>query len=306
MFGKIEYGDESAYSVGIPVPADIADKLMAFLVDFSAKNDLTKNEKHGLSDLTSAIQIKGEFHTTIGVFNPHGFTSSSKHKELFEHMQKEMENPENNFTEFSKFVQGAIKITGVGWDKESASGSDVIWVTVECDQILKIREWFAKVLGHAERFKYTDPHITLFTIGKGKDRHDIQKLAKIRFETPFEFEFNTMVLYDGQKCLRYFTKSGAQAWAEGAPSADGRPSRKIKDFVQEYQKSHAAPQPLSQILMAEISKNFGRQHGKNMVNIKAIIGKNKENFAATIEELEKAGFGDVANFVKEKVAGEIK
>ncbi|RME30792.1 hypothetical protein D6789_04610 [Candidatus Woesearchaeota archaeon] len=227
------FGD-GAYLLGIPVPQREADLLQQLIFRVAAKDD-----KLGLNkELTSKISAKAEFHVTLGVFHPGAFHTN---RGLFKHIIHFLKEHKEAYQHLQTLFRGECIVTGVGWDGGTPAESHVVWASVASREVELIRQHIHTLLTSAgvdeRHFSFTDPHITLFTVGSHGDRHDIKKPPKERintYGTKIGFSFRTVCFYRGPRIIATF-----------GPSESGKPSQTKfkKALIAELAKSNKGKVP---------------------------------------------------------------
>lgn len=210
------------YFLGIPVPAKIGDELNNLIIKIAEKEPSL-----GLSNelLSQKIEVKGEFHVTLGVFHT-GFFESNR--ALFKKLVSYLKNNKQHYEELKNLLYGACIIRGIGFEKDAVEYSDIVYASVESSQVPLIREKIhalLKIAGIDEtHFTFTDPHITLFTKKEKKDIHGIRKLPKVPVGKygvgEIQFDFRTVAFYSGGRVLLCF-----------GPQDKGNPSTKLKTMI---------------------------------------------------------------------------
>jgi hypothetical protein len=198
MFG------EGNYSLGIPLETTVVDRLQNLILAI-----LEKETSLGLTkEITKIIQVKGEFHVTLGVFHPGIFQTN---RGLFERIIAYLIAHKQEYNELKTNFFGKCKIYGIGYDETGITNSNVVWATIESAEIGAIRSRIHALLKSSEipesNFAFTDPHVTLFI--KTKDQHGIPKLMKDPLtkyikDTEINFQFGTVAFYNGPKVLASF------------------------------------------------------------------------------------------------------
>lgn len=220
------FSENSVYSLGIPLDTELANSFYSLILEIASKEQSISLDRK----LTSRINIKSEYHITIGIFKPEGIFYDSTKKIMKKLITYLNENKEE-YLQLKALFQGSFNIKGIGYEGSNIENSNVFWVSLESDQINRIRDQihllFQKAEIPTENFYFTMPHITLF-IKKGSENiHVPEKFSKEPINKYFEmqtnFKFNTVCFYRGGKILLSF----------GDDNITGNPSIKFKNLLKE-------------------------------------------------------------------------
>lgn len=229
MFG------EGIYSVGVPVPPDMGNRLNELILAIAEKE-----KSFGVSPkLTSIINVKGDFHVTVGVFHPGILETNRK---LFAKIVDFLRDHKEVYSQLKINFKGKCIVTGIGFEGHDIGSSNVVWASVASDEVSLIRQRFEEIFISAgidkKHFSFTDPHITLFMKPGNGDIHNIRKPMIIPishlFNKDIVFYFEGICMYLGQKVL----------YRIGNVGFDGTPADKFRIILQQAidKKKKALPQ----------------------------------------------------------------
>ncbi len=245
------------YTIGIPLPPDAGNRLNELILAIAAKEPglgITKK-------LLQQFNIKNKFHITLGVLNKGDLAST---RDLFKSIIQYLQENRESYAALKANFNGTGVITGIGFNGNTISDSEVVWASVASEEVFAIRAQIQNILVQMKHqmaqpeiaaisddefvkkvFSYTDPHITLFM--KKGDIHGIPKPMKTAYNefakslellgfnsTPISFSFQTVFLYG--------LNSEVIAAFGGAPYT-GEPGIKFKEILNIILAKEKKPAP---------------------------------------------------------------
>ena len=270
MFG----GNQYLFAIPLPKPyPDEMNKLVYAIAEKSGQDP---------KKLTSQININAEFHITLGIFDPKGLETNKK---LFRKIVSYLNVNEKIYIELKKILHGECIISGIGFygnDEKNLINNEVVWASVESEQVTLIRKYMHEILNAAgvndDNFHFTDPHITLMT--KKNDIHGIPKtnmipLGNLIKNKLIDFKFKT-VNFQGDQ--------GKIIWSFGDEKVDGRPSMTYKKFA----KSMGAVQSQGEAQLNWSALFKHPDYRKDAKQIKEMIQKNNIGILFKLFDQKKA------------------
>lgn len=248
------FSNDNIYSLGIPLTEDQVNVLYSLILEIANKNKSIDLDKK----LTSRINVKSEFHITVGVFKPDGIIFDSTRKLMRVLINYLNENKEE-YVKLRSSFQGEFIVNGIGYDASNIEESRVVWISLDSNHINEIRNkiqlLFEKIKIPVDNFSFTSPHITLFMRTGSKDIHGIEKNAKEPINKYINLQsniikFNTISFYKGPKILLSF----------GDNKLNGKSSIKFKDILNEKLKQNSKN---------EIQYNWGNLYKSETYRIRA-------------------------------------
>ncbi len=232
------------YTLGIPIKEDICNELQQLIFSIIEKEPSIGIDKN----TTQKIEVKGEFHITLGVFHPSAFKSN---KSMFKHIIHFLRQHKSVYSELKKVFKGNVLIKGIGFAHSNklvnnVKDADVTYAVAESSEVNTIRSKIHDLLRFSgideKHFIFTDPHITLFIKSGKKDVHGVNKPLRIPLNSflnknKLNFNFETVVFYG----------TNNKAIATFGPNVKSKPSIKfgkiLKTKIQEIKRNEVKSGP---------------------------------------------------------------
>ena len=212
------FGGDNIYSLGIPLPESAIEQLQQLILSIA---DYKREPSYGVTKkLREQINVKTEFHITIGVFDKRDVFK--KNKDLFKRLISELKQHRNLYAQMKSSMHGTCGIEKIGHSGSNIQDSDVVWATVASQEIIRLREQILGFLDLAKmnqkHFIFDHPHVTLF-LKQGKDDvHGIDKRTGIELnkiiDHDINFKYDTVFFYQESNVVGVFGPGSATGKAK--------------------------------------------------------------------------------------------
>lgn len=286
------------YTLAIPAPIEIADTLNTIILNIAREQGWIGQKP---KEINKTLSVRPEFHVTLGVFHPTLFQGN---RSMFKHLIHFLREHKQSYAQLRDQFRGTCTIDGIGFDGSGFQNSTVVWASVRSAEVDNIRSKIHNLLQLSgiddSHFRFTNPHMTLFTKAGHGDNHEIEKHARL----PLNLYFSQSYLNFRFDTVQFTRGFRASPIVFGRHGIDGRPHHKFVDLLKEELRTEQKTAKKNHMDIGQLFKNKDRlgMDQQEVVKLKELIleaSKGSNDPEKDVgKALGKAGYGKKVGTIK--------